>query len=319
MTLIIANKILEKSVCYDNYWQFAHNRQERLRSTVFHFEPPADDIIDRYKFTNCYRALDRTSQYLIKNILERGEYDEKDTFLRIMIFKVFNKIETWQALEDKVGSIDLSTFNEELYAKALESICAEDKKIYSAAYIMPSGKREFGSSKKHENNLRMISFMLKQKFQHKVWDTNSLEENYELLLSIPSIGKFLAYQYAIDIGYSRFSNTIENQFVVAGPGAARGIKKCFPNAKPEDFRYIIEYMTDNQTHEFARLGITFNHLRNRHLQLIDCQNLFCEIDKYLRVARPTFDKAGARIKQLYKKKPDPINYKLPLHWNSFLE
>lgn len=319
MALIISNRNLEKSICYDDYWRFAHKRQERLRSKVFNFEPPADDTIDRFKFTNCYRALDRTSQYLIKNILEGSDDKEEDTFLRIMIFKVFNKIETWQALEQRIGRIDLSTFNEDLYARELENICAENKKIYSAAYIMPSGKREFGSARKHENNLRMISLMLRNQLQHKVWAVNSLEDNYELLLNIPSIGRFLAYQYSIDIGYSRYSNTTENQFVVAGPGAARGIKKCFPNAKTEDYRYIIEYMADNQIEEFDRLGIAFNHLRNRHLQLIDCQNLFCEIDKYLRVTRPSFGKPGTRIKQLYKKDPSPIHYTLPPHWNSYLE
>ena len=51
---------------YETYWKFACKRQE-----VFHArasgrsQPWTDDkIIQRYKFTNAYRASDRTSQYL---------------------------------------------------------------------------------------------------------------------------------------------------------------------------------------------------------------------------------------------------------------
>ncbi|MBF8708118.1 hypothetical protein IR016_15100 [Pseudomonas putida] len=319
MLLIRNEKIFEKTICYDDYWVFAHSRQERLRSSVFGFTPQADPIIDRFKFTNCYRALDRTSQYLISNIIQNNSYNEQDTFFRIIIFKTFNKIETWLALEEEFGTIDLTTFDEIRYAQALDKLRANNRKIYSAAYIMPSGKSEFGSQRKHENNLRMISLMLKLNLQHRVWESTNLEENYKLLLNIPTLGNFLAYQYAIDLGYSRYSNTNENQFVVAGPGAARGIKKCFPTARPEDYSYIIEHMTNTQSFEFDRLGIKFNHLKNRNLQLIDCQNLFCELDKYLRVKRPEFGNPGARIKQKYKKNPTPINYEFPHHWNTHLE
>ena len=55
----------------------------------------------------------------------------------------------------------------------------------------------------------------------------------------------------------------------------------------------------------------FRSLWNRQLQLIDCQNLFCEISKYARVAFP--DYAGVagrtRIKQKFQS-----NGALPEPW-----
>ena len=64
---------------------------------------------------------------------------------------------------------------------------------------------------------------------------------------------------------------------------------------------LIRLMADNQEREFERLGIKFQSLWGRRLQLIDCQNLFCEVDKYARVAHP--DVAGisgrTRIKQKF--------------------
>lgn len=41
------------------------------------------------------------------------------------------------------------------------------------------------------------------------------------------LGSFLAYQYTIDMNYSPYINFSENDFVKAGIGAIRGIKKCF--------------------------------------------------------------------------------------------
>lgn len=45
-------------------------------------------------------------------------------------------------------------------------------------------------------------------------------------------------------------------------------------------------MADSQEDQFERLGIQFESLSGRRLQLIDCQNLFCEVDKYARRAHP---------------------------------
>src|SRR5258707_9985183 len=46
--------------------------------------------------------------------------------------------------------------------------------------------------------------------------------------------------------------------------------------------------------------------RSRRLQLIDCQNLFCEVDKYARVAHPNIaGRTGrTRIKQKFRMSQD---------------
>lgn len=56
---------------YDSYWKFATLRQEVFFNRVEERAYPwsADPILNQYKFTNAYRAADRVSQYLIKNVL----------------------------------------------------------------------------------------------------------------------------------------------------------------------------------------------------------------------------------------------------------
>jgi hypothetical protein len=159
--------------------------------------------------------------------------------------------------------------------------------------------------------------MLKNGLLNKILNTKSLKEVYEILLSYSSIGKFLAYQLAIDINYSELINFSENDFVVAGPGAEDGISKCFKNYKDFSKEYIIKYVTERQDYEFDRLGLKFQNLWGRKLHLIDCQNLFCEISKYTRVALPNIQGKSnrKRIKQKYK--PNKVTYRLyyPPKWN----
>jgi alpha-glutamyl/putrescinyl thymine pyrophosphorylase clade 1 len=62
----------------------------------------------------------------------------------------------------------------------------------------------------------------------KVADAAGLREVYELLLGLPSLGPFLAYQYAVDLGYSAVTRADESQLVVAGPGRWTGSPSASP-------------------------------------------------------------------------------------------
>lgn len=75
-------------------------------------------------------------------------------------------------------------------------------------------------------------------------------------------------------------------------------------------------MAERQAFEFARLGLSFSSLWGRPLQLIDCQNIFCEVDKYARIAHPDVKglSGRTRIKQLYRSKTNLLCYWYPPKW-----
>ena len=106
----------------------------------------------------------------------------------------------------------------------------------------------------------------------------------------------------------------ENDFTVAGPGAIRGIKKCFRNTDGMSNSDIIMYMVENQDKEFQRLGLKFENLWGRKLHAIDCQGLFCEVDKYTRVKHPELKSNRKRIKSRYKPSDSKIKYFYPPKW-----
>jgi hypothetical protein len=183
---------------------------------------------------------------------------------------------------------------------------------------MASGKSSFGYNRKYENHLCLIQLMLKEKLPERILAAKSLEQVFYLLKSYPTIGNFLAFQLTIDLNYSENLSFNEMDFVVPGPGAKDGIRKCFLDYGEYTETNLIEYMSDIQETEFNRLGLSFKTLWGRQLHLIDCQNLFCEVDKYSRVKHPEISGLSdrKRIKQLYKpNKEDTIKYWYPPKWN----
>lgn len=188
----------------------------------------ANPVLNKYKFTNVFRASDRVSQFLI-NLQYRSTEDNEDIFFKTLLFKIFNKIETYKYLEKEFGNINYSKFSFEKYNDLLSYRMATGFSIYSAAYIMPSTNL-FGYRLKHSNHLALLEKLMKEKFYLKVQKCCSLEDVYKTLLSVPSFGSFLAFQYTIDLNYSTLINFSEMDFVVAGPGAKNGIFKCFSSS-----------------------------------------------------------------------------------------
>jgi hypothetical protein len=309
---------VEPTKVYDTYWRFAAERQAVFFRRVQGGPYPwtTDPILALYKFTNAYRASDRVSQYLIKNVIYGGEQQPDEIFFRTILFKLFNRIDTWELLESEIGKISYSEYSFSLYDKVLTKAKEGGRRIYSAAYIMPSGNSAFGYSIKHRNHLKLLEMMMKDEVPSRIQEMRSMQRAFEVFRSYPTIGNFLAYQFVTDLNYSELTNFSEMAFVVPGPGALDGIRKCFHSLGGLNETEIIRLMAERQEEEFSRLGLRFKSLWGRPLQLIDCQNLFCEVGKYARVSHP--EVAGTsgrtRIKQNYRINQHPIRYWYPPKW-----
>jgi len=308
---------LKTTPVFDTYWRFAVLRQEIFMRRLSRMKPPWSDdpILSTYRFTNPYRASDRVSQYLIRDVLYRGNRATDEVFFRALLFRLFNKIETWERLSSQLGPLMWRDFDYHSYAQVLDSAAASGQKIYSSAYIIPSPA--FGSRKKHRNHLRLLHAMMLDGAPDKVRSADSLSEVFNIIRSYPSFGNFLAFQFAIDLNYSEILNFSENEFVVAGPGARAGIRKCFSNVEDVTPEQVIQTVASIANDEFDRLGLTFKTLWGRELQLVDHQNLFCELDKYTRVAFPTYTGGSLRrrIKRKYRANSAPLPQWYPPKWN----
>ena len=302
---------------YDLYWYFAYERQNIfIKKLNGESAPWTDDLIlQNYKFCNSYRVNDRISQYLLRNVIyNKKAYSNEDMIFRIILFKLFNKESTWELLIKNFGDVTLKSFDVNNYSKVLETAIKKGIRIYNDAYISCANKA-FGYDRKHDNHLALLNKIFNVDKSHiKIINAKTMEEAFNILKSYPLIGNFMAYQLVTDINYSEVVNWKEDEFTIAGPGSLRGIKKCFIDRGKLSNEDIIRYMYEHQEEEFKRLNLDFKRIGNRPLQLIDCQNIFCELDKYCREALPNLKSNRTKIKKKYIPITNKIEYMYPKKW-----
>jgi len=304
---------------FATYWTFAVKRQQ-IFFRRFNGAPPPwtdDSILASHRFTNAYRAADRVSQYLIKKVQYNNKWNVDDLFFRTILFKFFNRIETWERLVQECGEPQWCNFSRDRYAKVLDAAMAEGRRVYSAAYIMPSGGPRSRFARKHCMHLELIEKMMRDGLPVKIASAKSMSDGFNLLRAYPTLGDFLAYQYVTDLNYSELSEFQESEFTIAGPGAHEGIRKCFSDLGGKDSGWIIRRVAEVQEDAFAAVGASFPKLWGRPLQLIDCQNLFCEVGKYARIRHPEFNELNGRvrIKQKFVANSKRIEFTFPRKWN----
>jgi hypothetical protein len=317
--IIVARRQPTPSVVFDTYWHFAVERQNVFMRRVRGEASPwtTDPVIGTYKFTNVYRAADRVSQYLIRKVIYGGSFSVRDTVFRVLLFKLFNKIETWRLLEEAEGELVADRFDVTRFDRVLDQALRSGVAIYSAAYIMPSGPVEIRQPRKHLMHLRLLAGLLRDGLPERLVTARSMGAAYQLLRALPGIGPFLAYQFVTDLNYSSFLDFTETEFVEPGPGARDGVRKCFTKLGDYSESDVIRWVVDRQNEEFAARGLEFASLWGRPLQLIDCQNVFCEVDKYARVVHPDIRgiSGRSRIKQKFSAKLPPFAPWFPPKWN----
>src|SRR6266545_2963057 len=304
---------------YDLYWYYASERQAMFARRIAGSAPPwtGDPILQTFKFCNVFRAADRVSQYMIRDVCYHDEdCNPEDRLLQIVAFRTFSKIDTWRSVRAFLGRYPtLDDLGDGAFTNALDHARAANGGLYTGAFIL-CATDAYGQGLKHLNHVELFRHMfLTHDLGKRLLDAASLREVYELLHGYPLMGDFMSYQTTIDLNYSALINFPENEFTVPGPGALRGIKKCFTDLgdyKPAD---VIAWMVDNQETALNRLGLPFGGLFGRALQAIDCQGLFCETDKYCREAAPELASARKRIKARFSVTPEPIRLFFPPKWD----
>lgn len=303
---------------YDVYWTFAARRHAALERRISGLPWPwsEDSILQRFKFCNVFRAADRVSQYLIRRVAYREPRETAaDRIFQIIAFRTFSNSETWERVIECLGRApvleDLASGD---FEAALDKVKARSGVLYTGAFILCATKA-FGFDEKHKNHIALFKHMF---FDHnaaeRIMGAKSLEEMTRFLATFPLIGPFMSYQLAIDLNYSDLINFDEDDYTQAGPGALRGMKKAFVDLGEYSPAEVIFWMVERQEAEFERLGIPFKGLWGRRLHAIDCQGLFCELDKYCREAAPYLRSNRSRIKARFVPSSSSLRLFFPPKW-----
>jgi hypothetical protein len=303
---------------YDLYWYYASERQRIFERRLAGESGPwtSDPILREFKFCNVFRAADRVSQYMIRDVCYHGEpCADEDRLFQITAFRTFSKIATWETVRDILGRYPtLDDLADGSFGRALDQARERNGGLYTGAFIL-CATDAYGQSSKHRNHVELFRHMfLHDQLGARLLEAKTLREVYTLLHGYPLMGDFMSYQTAIDLNYSALIDFSENDFTQPGPGALRGMKKCFEDPGDYTPAEIVLWMTERQDEELARLGLPFSGLWGRPLHAIDCQGLFCETDKYCREAAPELASARKRIKARFSPAPEPVRLFFPPKW-----
>jgi hypothetical protein len=303
---------------FDLYWYFASERHRIFERRVEGAAEPwtADPILSTYKFCNVFRAADRVSQYLISEVAYGNETDTpEDRLFQIVAFRTFSRIETWRGLRAILGrSPMIDDLRTDRFRRAVESVRELNGRLYTGAFILCASDA-YRQTSKHLNHIELFRDMfLRRDLASQVLGAASLSAVYSALHEFPLMGDFMSYQTAIDINYSSLVDFSENDFTRPGPGALRGLRKVFRDLGDYSPQEAILWMVDRQDQEFERLGLPFSGLWGRSLHAIDCQGLFCEVDKYCREAMPDLKSARVRIKARFEPSSNRVALFFPPKW-----
>lgn len=242
-----------------------------------------DPILKKYKFTNVFRDLDTGTRYVIEKIIPHCDFPEKVIF-NLIIYRLYNKIETFEV----IGIQDPYEFNHKVIESELHRLMKLKIPVFTNAFTVSSYHWINPNNDKISNTAELLSWIQDEieVITSKIMEGENSEVTYKTLLSIKGIGKFLAYQIAVDIGYWNKEVFNESKFVVAGPGCRKGIDYVFQSRGDLSYEESIFYIETLQDELFDRVDVKpkklFSDREIKKLNVMAIENCFCEISKYLK-------------------------------------
>lgn len=241
-----------------------------------------------FKFTNVRREHDRTSKWLIDHISNNPELSYEDRFFRTILFRLYNKIETAEAIH--MDSKDFWMRNiVEKNADILDNIPSD---VYTRAYKTVSIKyrhKDKYPNHNYRSHTLLYVFDMIQRLSGMIPPAveTDAQSAFEWIKQIPGVGDFLGYQIFCDLTYINEYPISENEFTVAGPGCRAGIDLLFDNKDGMTYEECIFWIRDHFDEIMQRVNPGFSQYEmfnnlpeyDRHMNVQSIENNFCEFSK----------------------------------------
>lgn len=272
-----------------------------------------DRVLQREFFCNTFRILDKTSQYIVREVIQKGSQEPTEIVFRVLLFNTFTRIETWEWLDKEIGPLTWQRYCREDYDEAIEEMRENDLKIYTGAFQKPGPKWEHKET--WRNHLSLLETLMVNDLAEKLQKFETMADAYAFIASFPGMGTFNSYQLLLNLSYSSVLNFSGNDFVVPGIGAVSGLKKLFGSSidramkkNPHFQTEVLRWMMETQDEHFRRLGLEFSGLGPEKLpmELADIEHAVCEVDKYARKMHPSIKSGGrTELRRKFMPSPDP--------------
>jgi len=274
-------------ICQENldlFYRFVNKRHNIYIRRFIKKKPPPwtkDKILQEYKFTNVYRKLDRSSKWMIANIIENDRDFPKlsQKVWGCIFYRINNNVETFE----EIGIPIRKNFNPKKYKIKMDAYRDAGNRTFTNAHItcQSSFKRS-----RIENFIDIVS-RLKKNWK-EIWSNikqfkkdNDWRACFKFIKSQYGFGGFTSYEVCIDMVYAGvFPDSIRDSFANVGPGCEFGLLTIFPNRQFISLEAGMRLLNDEQDKHFKRLGIKFKGPR---LMIQDTEFCLCEFSKYWKI------------------------------------
>lgn len=270
-----------------------------LRKDVLKKDPPwtTDEVLKNFRFTNIRREHDKESKWVIEHIANNPELSYEDKLLNVILFRLYNKHETAELISMPFKFSQTPDWNPEWYRSLFEAALVEDpKRVFFTAAFHTVGmkntlKRVTGESYAPMRILKFIKILINEGLVDDIKACVNQQEVYQTLTDYNGIGRFLAYQFYVDMTYIAEFPFSENEFTVAGPGCVMGLNYLFENRDGMTYEECLFWLRDNLDRLFVeKLGKDWDAKRvfwdlpeeDRCFNVMSLENCFCELSKYIR-------------------------------------
>lgn len=277
----------------NNFWEFVILRHNAfIRKFVYQTEYPwtPDEIIQKVKFTNVYRILDRGTVFVIDKILPSVEMTNKSpiSFLQNLLFyREFNYPPTHKFFAQTFGSGELNIsgieVHENLHLHQQVQEYVRNNKWRSNAYTV------VGTIDKI---IKRTQEWMKSEILQEVISSNDKKYAFDSLCKLYELGPFVAYEVISDYEYSGYHQWNASSWVNPGPGCERGIDLIINDNQtlqwPNEFILVVVWLWMNQremlknAEKSIRLKFPDELWRGKPLTLRDVEHSLCEYHKYIK-------------------------------------
>lgn len=270
-----------------------------LRKDVLKKDPPwtTDQVLRDFRFTNIRREHDKESKWVIEHITSNPELSYEDKLLNVILFRLYNKHETAELISMPFKFSETPDWNPEWYRSLFEATLVEDpKRVFFTAAFHTVGmkntlKKVTGESYAPMRILKFIKILINEGLVDDIKACTNQQEVYQTLTDYNGIGRFLAYQFYVDMTYIAEFPFSENEFTVAGPGCVMGLNYLFEDRDGMSYEECLFWLRDNLDRLFVEeLGKDWDAKRvfwdlpeeDRCFNVMSLENCFCELSKYIR-------------------------------------
>lgn len=281
-----------------DYFRFIYERQ-MIWYKRFVLKQPApwtnDEILQKYKFINMYRELDRCTKYAVQNI---GPLEtRKAQLFNTIFFRFFNADQLYENLGikpfteyDKNVALDV--------AKRFEDMKKRGLTMFNTAYVISPGPTEQPKHITILTNLIKVWTDLDNTIE-RIDTCKTPEESFAILCEVPLAGPFLACEFWTDLTYYDFfkQKWTDDDFVNIGPGAEWGLEIMFGKLSPSDYKKKLQHLHTMQReilptiHKLVGNDLTWEEISFKeaqsnkpYLSITDIEGALCEFRKYWNIS-----------------------------------